>query len=978
MAGAALGTAYRQIRDLLSGGSTLGLEDGELLERFRASNDPAAFEALVARHGPMVLATCRAVLRNEHDAEDAFQATFLVLSRKAGSVRGGEALGGWLHRVAYRASVQASKAARKRRRLEVETSAMASPPDFSASVPVMDPELRPILHAEVDRLPDRHRLPVVLCDLEGLTYEQAAERLRWTLPTLRCRLAKARQRLRARLTRRGFTPSVAGPILAAKASTAIVPPALARATVLAATGGLPPAGAALIAQALLKGMLMTKLKIAGTAALATLALASAGLIAAGAGRPEPPAPVATTPPEVAPKPRPRASRLDTPTAKKPVELVEVKGRVVSSDGQPVAGAVVLGFYLDRETSPFPKAESGPDGRFSIRLPNPKAKDSSGYSARFPWLVATAPGHGLGWTEKVLLGDRMAEREVRLTAEGPPIEGRILDLEGRAVAGAKVEVARLWYPEKGDLAEWVTKARNGGAVNLWQGLENLPLDPVMAPLWNAPRERLAPLAATSDADGRFKLTGVGRGRIAELFLSGPNIATTEAEVFSLPEAELRLKDTGRMSAEQVVVHAPRFQVAVQPGRRVAGVARDADTGKPIAGIEIKAAVYDENSLISAPGIQARTDAEGRYALDGLPLAEDYRLFLTPDRGLPYTKAILKAPAESRAIGPVAFDFILKRGIVLRGKVTDKVTGRPVRGYPSYYTFRDNPHLKDYPGFEESYESYENFRDDGSYELVALPGRGLVSVRAEQDRHKAASGMETIAGYDPKQSLFSTVPRPVFFRGSNIIAEVNLDPKAETATLDMQADPGLSVALEVVDPDGQPLGGTKVKGKAELFPTSPFDEESATVEIHALDPAKPRRVVVTHESRKLIGSIYLKGTETGPITLKLQPWGTVAGRIVDDEGRPRKSMFIGSDFGSTNKLPETHDILPWSDWNQGIRVTDDGRFRVEGLVPGLKYSANTRGGYMDPGGLLFRDIVTTPGGVTDLGDLKASPIPPNKEE
>ena len=975
MAGAALGTAYRQIRDLFSGGSTLGLEDGQLLERFRASNDSAAFEALVARHGSMVLATCRAVLRNEHDAEDAFQATFLVLARKARSVRGGEALGGWLHRVAYRASVQASKAARKRRRLEEEVSAMAAPPDFSASVPAMDPELRPILHEEVDRLPDRHRLPVVLCDLEGLTYEQAAERLRWTLPTLRCRLAKARQRLRARLTRRGFTPSVAGPILAARASTAIVSPALARATVLAATGGLPPAGAALIAQALLKGMLMTKLKIAGTAALATLALASAGLIAAGAGHPEPPALAALPEPRPVPRPTPRAI---VQAADKLVEMVEVKGRVVSSDGQPVAGAVVLGFYIDRKTSPFPKAESGPDGRFSIRMPAPRAKESNGYPARFPWLVASAPGHGLGWAEKVLKGDRTAEREVRLTAEGPPIEGRIIDLEGRAVAGAKVEAARVWYSEKGDLAEWITKARNGGAGNLWQGLDNIPLDPMMTPLWNAPRERLAALATRSDADGRFQLTGVGRDRIAELIVSGPNIATTEADVFSLPEAELRMSDKQMMSTQTLVVHAPRFQLAVQPGRRVEGVARDADTGKPIAGVEIKAAPYVENSLIWTPGILAKTDAEGRYALDGLPLAEDYRLFLTPDRGLPYNKAIVKASAESRAIGPVAFDFTLKRGIVLRGKVTDKATGRPVQGYPSYYTFRDNPHLKDYPGFAESYESYEQFQDDGSYELVALPGRGLVSVRAEQDRHKSASGFEAIAGYDAKRGFFPTIPRMLHAGSSNIIAEVNLDPKAETATLDMLADPGLSVALEVVDPDGQPLGGTKIKGKAELFPSSPFDEESATVEINALDPAKPRRVIVTHEGRKLIGSVYLKGTETGPITLKLQPWGTVAGRIVDDEGRPRKSMFIGSPDGSTNKFPETHDILPGSDWNSGIRVTDDGRFRVEGLVPGLKYSGTSRGGYMDSGGSLFQDIVPTSGNVTDLGDLKVTPIPPKKED
>src|SRR6185437_1666431 len=121
--------------------------------------------------------------------------------------------------------------------------------------PGFETELKPILHEEIDRLPEGQRLPVVLCDLEGLTYEQAAEQLRWTVPTLRCRLAKARQRLRDRLTRRGVHAHVL-PIVPVPA---VVPPALVRSAVAAATGGSASAGASAITQALLRGMLMTKL-----------------------------------------------------------------------------------------------------------------------------------------------------------------------------------------------------------------------------------------------------------------------------------------------------------------------------------------------------------------------------------------------------------------------------------------------------------------------------------------------------------------------------------------------------------------------------------------------------------------------------------------------------------------------------------------------------------------------------------------------
>src|SRR5262249_2386471 len=151
-------------------------------------------------------------LRHEPDVEDAFQATFLVLAKKARSIRAGDAMGGWLHRVAYRVSIEAGAASRRRRRREAEASAMKS---LQAAPAGPDPDVAAVVHEELDRLPDRERLPVVLCDLEGLTYDQAASRLGWTEPTLRHRLIKGRRRLRERLTRRGVTAGAIGSALAA-------------------------------------------------------------------------------------------------------------------------------------------------------------------------------------------------------------------------------------------------------------------------------------------------------------------------------------------------------------------------------------------------------------------------------------------------------------------------------------------------------------------------------------------------------------------------------------------------------------------------------------------------------------------------------------------------------------------------------------------------------------------------------------------
>jgi RNA polymerase sigma factor (sigma-70 family) len=971
MAGAALGSAFRHLRDLLGVGTATGLLDGQLLARFSDTNDAVAFEALVARHGPMVLATCRAVLKSEHDVEDAFQTTFLVLARKAHSIRGGDTLGGWLHRVAYRAAVQASVEAKKRRRKEAEAGAMAP---MSSSHPdhEFNHDVRPIVHQEIDRLPESQRLPVVLCDLEGLTYDEAADRLRWTVPTLRCRLAKARQRLKGRLTRRGFSAPALGAVLAAEGARAAVPPVLIRSTVLAATEGSASSGVVLLTHTVLSEMVMTKIKLTATAALAAVALASAGVIAAGGRRAD------DSKPAMKPKTQAAAAVVAKPVAEKPRETVEVKGRVVAPDGRPVAGAAVAAEYIYTEAVPRPQTTTGPDGRFSIRLPRPEGDTiPEGIMAMYPWLVASAPGYGVGWCQRALRADRPDEQVVTLVDEGPPIEGRIVDLEGRPVAGATVAAARFWYDPRGNIAIWIAKARNGSTdtFNLWQGLEDLTLAANPTASMRIPRELLVPISTTTGADGRFKLTGIGRDRIAELMIFGTGIATTRAHVFSRPEPEIRISDRRMMRREPSIVHAPKFQLALAPSVRVQGKVRDKDSGRPIAGLEIQAAVFDEQSLLPAPGISATTDAEGSYRVDGLSKAPAYRLFIKTAKGLPYTNATLQVPADSPGLEPVAFDITLKRGVLIRGKIVDKITGQPLAGSVNYYTFGSNPNLPAYAGFMESYEQYANLDEQGRYEVVALPGRGLIAVRDRTDRYRPAAGHEKFAGYDPKYKRFNTVPRELSLGDYAIVAEVVVDPKAESMTLDLQADPGKSVPIEVVGPDGAPVSDTKVKGLCELFQTSPIPEPSSNFDVLALDPSSPRRVIVMHEGRKLIGTALLKGNEIGPVTIKLEPWGSVAGRIVDDEGRPRKAMFIGSPRGSDNKHPETYDILPGSNWSNGIAVGDDGRFMVEGLVPGLKYSANARTGF-EAYGDLFVDVTVAPGEAKDLGDLKVQP--PKKSE
>ena len=220
--------------------------DAELLDQFLTRRDEAAFAGLLERHGPLVFGVCRQILGDCHDAEDAFQATFLVLARKAAYVRRHQSVAAWLHRVAVNISRTARRSSARRRAHEKEAVLMA-PTTPAADEAVRD--WQPILHEEVDLLPENYRVALVLCYFQGRSHDQAARELGWPLGTVKGRLARARDLLRTRLARRGVAPTVAGLAAAlAESATAAVPPALLgvtlRAAVTFAAGGAGAGSAA--------------------------------------------------------------------------------------------------------------------------------------------------------------------------------------------------------------------------------------------------------------------------------------------------------------------------------------------------------------------------------------------------------------------------------------------------------------------------------------------------------------------------------------------------------------------------------------------------------------------------------------------------------------------------------------------------------------------------------------------------------------
>jgi RNA polymerase sigma factor (sigma-70 family) len=356
MAGKALSGFIQLLRRAATRHSQEESADADLLSRFVEKRDESAFEDLVCRHGPMVWSVCRRFLYQSEDAEDAFQATFLVLVRKASSIRHGSLLSNWLYGVAYRVAVRARVSAARHRAREtngVDIQVAAAPNDSAI-------EWQPALHEEVFRLPEKYRQPIILCYLEGRTSEQAARDLGWPIGTVKGRLGRAREMLRSRLTRRGLALSTGGLAAVLSGSSAgAAPPMLLKTTMDGAwryaagqTAGPVSAHAVVLSKGVIHAMFWNKI------AIATKCLALAALIGLGAGlslfqsfareKGDPP----TRPVQVAAQDTPPAPKEQASTAEE---------RQASMDNMKMLALAMHGYLDDNGNFP-PAAAFDKDGK----------------------------------------------------------------------------------------------------------------------------------------------------------------------------------------------------------------------------------------------------------------------------------------------------------------------------------------------------------------------------------------------------------------------------------------------------------------------------------------------------------------------------------------------------------------------------------------------------------------------------------------
>ncbi len=917
MATARLGTLMRHIEGLAAGRAGRHRTDRQLLDDFASRRDESAFAGLLERHGPMVLRACRRVLGHEQDAEDAFQATFLVLARHPEAVRRREAVAGWLYGVAYRTAMKAKRGAARRRNHEARLRDRVKP---AAAGPTWD-DVQAVLDEEIQRLPESFRSAFVLCVLEGKTVPAAAAGLGVKEGTLSWRLARARRRLRERLARRGIQLSavLAALSVAQGSGEAAVPAALAGATVrfgLSVAAGEPaaaiPSPVAALAAGVTRAMLLSKAKIA------TALLVALGLVAAGAGawaRRAPAAPPEEAKPQAGAKPA--AAGKPAPGAGKEGP-VEVRGRVLDPEGKPVPGARLVFVYASVEKAPDKIwATSAAGGSFRFSVARRSIEDAAWYGNAWgqTYVVAAAEGHGFAWAR--VRPEAAGDLTLRLVPDDVPIRGRVLDLEGKPVAGVTVRIDdELQVPAGGT------------------GLTSLQ---------SAAFATLFPPVKTG-ADGRFQINGIGRERAATLRVEGPTIATQQVKAVA--------QTAGKAGARGVP-----FDLLAVPTRPVVGVVRDKETGKPLAGVVVRSytvgGAEDFNGLV-----RTTTDKEGRYRLVGLPkrggnavMAEAWGRTPRPE-DLPYLAAIRKV-GDAPGLGPVTVDVGLRRGVWVKGRVIDKATGKGAQAGFDYFCFGDNPFASDLPlphGLPAHWT-----RKDGTFRVVALPGRGLLGFRAQYGEYRMGVGAEGIKGKLGDGPFLDTRPYHLYPGNENTVAEISPKAGDEAITCDVYLDPGRTLRGTVVGPDGKPLAGARVLGTRPM----PFwDNEplkAAEFTILALGPGETRTLQMIQEEKKLAGWLVVREDAKAPVRVRLEPWGVVTGRLVKPDGEPMTnvSIYAGSRGGQPDK---------------------EGKFRIDGLAPGLKFGLSVlKPPYqLEISGKEVENLALRPGETKDLGDIRVKPM------
>ncbi len=899
MASGQQGAFLREIGQLFGAGTVVGLGDDDLIEQFANRRDEAAFAALLARHGPMVLSVCRRRLRNPRDAEDAFQATFLVLIHRACSIKKPHLLGPWLYgaadRVARRAQALAARRAERERTGVVTESADVEHEGQAERFAEQD-ELRAVLDQEINRLPEMLRLPVVLCHVEGLTQPEAARRLRTTPDGVRGRLARARETLRSRLTRRGF--ALTGGVLILDLTPELAwaePPARLTETTLGMVkaGAAPPAAVASLAEGVIRAMPIFSLNAVVSVVLSVFV---AMAVAAGIGRAksndgikadatlDDPLPVTqqgTDQPGKAEKPRESASL----PGGKPV-VITVEARDVGTNA-PVRGVQLRLVASSTESRPTAITDATGSAQFSVRDPT-----------GIKWLKAFATLDGfvplwINWSYDYPKSLAPPDHLLFHTEKATTISGRVVDQDQTPLAGATVVIsASKRYPgsEQQVALGYESVATDANGHWSFSGVPEHP-DSVSLAAHHAfclseqssfQLKEFTPLSALRDGSAVLKLE---RGTRVEGTVLGPDQEPVpNAEIFygegrrfgnaipamksdahgrftlgikpgtvtSLTAHRLGFGPTGQ--AIRVATEPQKITLTLQPARTISGRVVDR-AGKPIPGANVVVGWSPLRRVTAARGSEAishefTTDADGRFVWNDAPGDGAHAEVYAPGHG-GRDDIRLSAGAENQVV--------LTGATRVKGTVIDGETGQIIPDFTLTHSVVWNPGE---PLISQRVSNIDrNARKaPGSFEFTFSSAAEKLVVRVESDNHLPADSEPfTPDGTDRELTFRLTRANPLAGR------IINADgTPARDATI------YLVPAGEQLDLENGDVRESQRAGS--------IHRKSAQDGGFSLPPQRDDFQLVALSDAGM--AIARRGDLHGNDSLRLQPWARVKGTVKTD--------------------------------------------------------------------------------------------------
>ena len=710
------------------------------------------------------------------------------------------------------------------------------------------------------------------------------------------------------------------------------------------------------------------------------------------------------------------------------------GKVLGPGDRPVAGARLY-LTVDEWTDPVELGTSDAAGRYRFVVPEKQLRRTvTGgfqYGDCHASLIATARDLGPGWVELPdVKGGRYGEMKPEYAhdfhlAADYPIAGRVVDAGSMPVAGVVVAIDRIhslsdgrWHKMHPAIKAGDTKlmTRQETDVNGW-----------FSPLYPTAWKMIPP--ATTDAEGRFRLAGVGSDRAVRLRVTGPGIRSDSVSVLTRDDVAAftqairtqyprRRRPHGYFYPERknapeggqgVLLFGPSPTIEVDPARTISGVVRDAGTGAPIAGIHVKTA--DQFGAGSAI-----TDRQGRYRILRAEDDDTIAVFTWPEPERYST--VVRRLTGAKGLGEIVADLDIPRGVVISGRVLEMGTNRPLVSGPrhsahdvgpgpvqtgnvSYIPLATNRALRGTPAglyFEDLWSFKRNLsvsvsiHPDGRYRMVVPPGPGVLLVQsipglpggAEYGfgEFKESDGVHRRFPYaklatrakddgapegDARSLPGFNGPIPLG-DGTIYHAYRVINPPADAKTLDLNltVPRAPSRMLRFVDPDGRAIRGVTVQGLVPMEGTK-IVLDGSEVEILGLEPGKSRPLIAFSNDGKYAVKTSVSTDDPQPKFIRLEAAGFVTGRVVDENGKPLKA------FLSPAQAPPGTDAAADVGYIPQTRSDAEGRFRIGPLLPGQRYSAEIRGGAGDTEvlGKAFENVVLRAGEVSDLGDLRIKP-------